>query len=159
MKNKAYLLLSLLCCSCNFLEKSKVSEEELVQQKMAEINLNEVDAYPLFNDCDENQSKDIQKQCFEQHITALFSQLIANQQFEVEEDIHDTLYIYLKVDREGKIFYEKSEKSNVLAHAFPKLDSILSAETALLPNIYPAKKRSIQVATKFKLPIIINSGN
>ncbi|GLB52610.1 hypothetical protein NBRC110019_16500 [Neptunitalea chrysea] len=124
---------------------------------MAEINMNEVDVYPLFEDCDETSNKQLQKICFEDHLRTLFNDLLAAHKFTVEEDINDTIYLYFVVDNTGKIQYRRTEKNSKLNLLLPNIDSLLEAQTKELPTIYPAQKQGIKVASKCKLPIIINS--
>ncbi|WP_143106440.1 hypothetical protein [Pustulibacterium marinum] len=124
---------------------------------MAELNMNEVDVYPMFEDCDENQPKQIQKQCFEGEIAAFYAGILSQQQFVVEDDINDTVYVYFLIDKTGIISLQKIEKSALIAQALPQLDSLLQKKTDSIPTIFPAQKQGIKVASKFVLPIIVNS--
>lgn len=157
MKKIGFGLYLLLCCSCGYFQKEKVSEDELVGRKMAEINMNEVDVYPLFEGCDETASKVSQKHCFENNMTAVLANALALQPITVSEDINDTVYVYFIIDNTGKINFKRTEKSEHINRLLPALDSILQAKIDSLPNIFPAQKQGIKVASKCKLPLVINS--
>ncbi|GLB48470.1 hypothetical protein [Neptunitalea lumnitzerae] len=124
---------------------------------MAEINMNDVDVYPLFQGCDETSTKTAQKNCFEAHLATYFSEIFNTSEVTVTEDITDTIYVYFIIDNTGNIQFQKAAKSTQINTMFPQLDSLLKAKTATLPTVYPAQKTGIKVASKCKLPIIINT--
>lgn len=157
MKPICAILCLLCCCSCELFQTKTVSEAALVDQKMAEINMKEVDVYPMFPDCDEKASKFAQQKCFESQIAAVYAQVLAQQHFVVEDDISDTVYVYLLIDKNGEILFQKTEKSDSIAMMLPQLDSLLQKKTDSLPHIFPAQKQGIKVASKFVLPIVVSS--
>lgn len=159
MKKICVLIAVMICCSCQWLGKQTPSEKELVDQKMAGINMNEVDVYPLFPECDETASRFSQKKCFESHMVNIFATMLASQTITVTEDINDTVYVYFIIDNTGKINFKRTEKSVRMEEMLPALDSLLQAKTDSLPAIFPAQKQGVKVASKCKLPIIISTGD
>lgn len=157
MKNLSAVFFALLLTSCNFFQQKEVSEDELLQQKLREINLNTVDAFPLFAHCSENDSLPQQQQCFETAIISEFYKVLATQQFTVQNELNDTIYLFITVTKKGNIVLDKTHQSQTIQKLIPNLDSILQSKTDEFPAITPAKKQGVLVATRYKLPLAIKT--
>ncbi len=141
--------------SCDFFDVKKKKQEELIQKNMKDINFNEVDQFPLFENCDETLVKSEQQSCFEQEMHQYFSAVLQKHHFTVSSAVNDTVFLHFSIDNKGAISFLETQKSEQISKELPELDSIFKVETHQLPQIFPAVKRGIPVATKYKLPIII----
>jgi hypothetical protein len=74
----------------------------------------------------------------------------------VTEDISDTVLLKIHIDNKGNFTLKDIVSSEITKAQIPQLDSLLRHSFDSLPKIYPAIKRSQQVATEFNLPIVVN---
>ena len=95
------LFLCLPFFSCQYFLSKEERVDRMVDKKMAEIDLNNVDQYPLFKNCDETVSKEEQQQCFVTEIMLHFKSVIEELNFESKTNLEDTLWVDLKVDEQG----------------------------------------------------------
>jgi len=150
-----FLCFSIALISCEYFEKKKVYTEDIVNEELETINWKDVDQYPAFTECEPLDSKEERKRCFEHTLTNHVSNYFSSLNLIVSEDINDTLYIKLEIDKTGTIDVYSIKADNLTRAQIPKLDSLLERNIASLPKIYPAIKRGQQVHTEFTLPIII----
>ena len=121
------------------------------------IDYTTVDAFPLFPACKNIPSREKQKICFQikmaEHINALLKSVV----FKTASKSTDTLFVTLKVLRNGKtqIVSVKSKNKNTVA--VKSIDSILRSNISEIPVLIPAVKRGIPVNTQFTLPVIVES--
>ena len=73
----------------------------------------------------------------------------------VTEDINDTIIITFQISEKGKLSVKDIISSDLIKAQIPKIDTLLVESLKGLPQIFPAIKRSQQVKTEFKLPVII----
>ncbi|WP_340075125.1 hypothetical protein [Leptobacterium sp. I13] len=133
---------------------------------MDAINWNEIDSFPLFENCDEMASKMEQQKCFQETFASHMSSAIDSHSFLVTETISDTIYLHLTIDNEGALSILAIAKSNEINTQLPDLENILINAINDLPRIYPALKKVtssdtneaqlIPVAVKLNLPIIVS---
>lgn len=123
---------------------------------MQAINWNDVDDYPTFSDCDGATTNQEKKACFENHLYTLLSAHLKEQHIIVTEDVSDTVILKIHIDKAGRFTIKNIEMDTLTEAQIPQLDSILRHSFDSLPKIYPAIKRSQQVATEFSLPVIVN---
>ena len=86
------LLTVLLLCglaSCTFFESKEKKTRELVQKELREIDWNDVDAYPIFEFCDETKSKLEQRKCFEKGLLEHFSKTLNEFEYIFTKSFHD----------------------------------------------------------------------
>ena len=133
----------------------KLDKEELVQKEIKGINWNDVDKYPLFENCDETSSKNSQKECFQNTLTNHILNSLIEYQIEVNKNINDTVHVQLLVSNEGKVSILKIDKNTFVTENIPDLNRYIATSIQNLPVVYPALKRNIPVSTKFSLPIVL----
>lgn len=156
MKRSLVLLLMLSVMSCQYFDKKKVYAKDIVEEELETINWNDVDQYPAFAKCESLQEKQERKHCFESTLTEHVSSFFINQSIVVSEDINDTIYLKLEIDKAGTIDVYSIEADSLTRVQIPKLDSLIERNILSLPKIYPAIKRGQQVHTEFTLPIVIH---
>lgn len=149
-----YCLILCVCASCDFFKKPVVSQETIIAQEKESINLNTVDVFPSFSNCDE-LDKEAQKTCFFQTLTNQIHAQLSQHTISVTKSIQDTIQVALQIDTLGVIEVSSINKNMLTAKQIPALDSLIKASTVSLPKVSPAYKRGIPVTTKFILPIIL----
>lgn len=150
------LVFFILLTNCDFFQSKKVSTEKLLEEEIQAINWNDVDEYPTFSHCDTATSNQEKKVCFEGLLHEMLNSHLENQKIVVTQDVSDTVFLKIHIDKNGKFFIQNIDMDATTQAQIPHLDSILRHSFDSLPKIYPAIKRSQQVATEFSLPIIIN---
>lgn len=152
------LLCSFICfTSCDFFVSKEVKTQELVSREMQHINFNDVDQFPLFENCDETNSKEQNKMCFVDTLLGHFSKSLEGFEFVLKEEIVDTLYVDFLMDKKGKISVLDIEHNAIVDEQIPEFDAIITRCLSTLPRATPALKRGIPVKAKFRIPIILNT--
>lgn len=142
----------LLLVSCEFFQKKKISEEEMIDTI---IDYRSVDAFPLFPTCENIPSQDKQRVCSQiklsEHIFASLSQ----SNIITARKVSDTVFVKLQVSSKGKVILTNIKASENLKKQIPTIDSLLKSSVSSIPVLKPALKRGIPVATEFSLPIVV----
>lgn len=146
-----------LLSSCNLFTSTEEKTQRLVEKELQAINWNDVDQYPLFDDCDETMSKSAQKECFENTLLLHFSMILQEFEFILDKDVEEVVYVDFLVDKEGKISVLNIDKNSIIQEQIPEFDGIISRSLKSLPALGPALKRGIPVNAKCRIPIILNS--
>lgn len=157
MRIAIFLCGFLLFGSCDIFTSKEVKTQELVDREMQNINFNDVDQFPLFENCDETHTKEENRQCFEKTLLHHFSTTLEGFEFVLKEAMVDTLYVDFLVDKKGKISVLDIEHNAIVEEQIPEFDAIITRGLQTLPKVSPALKRGIPVTTKFRIPIIVNT--
>lgn len=156
MTQRFILLISmLLLWSCNQWETKKIPSETFLAESWKAIDINEVDSYPTFPNCDSIETKAALKACFENEITTAFYKSLQAQQLVVTSSLEDTVWIDLKVNQEGKLCIDSLHITDAVSFEIPDFPAYIHDAAQQLPKAFPATKRGIPVKTKFKLPVIV----
>ena len=153
MKRLILIVILAMLSSCDYFDKKKVDTKEILDEELKSINWNDVDEYPTFTICDSSDSK---KACFEDVLRNQLNEYLSRQNIIVTEDISDTILLKIHIDNKGSFTLKDIVSSDITRTQIPKLDSLLRHGFDSLPKIYPAIKRSQQVATEFNLPVVVN---
>lgn len=157
MRQPLYFVIFLLLVSCDWFESTDTKTQKLVDREIQQINWNDVDQYPLFDNCDETTSKAEQKACFETTLLTHFSMTIQDFEFELNEEVNDTLYVYFLMDNAGAISVLDIDKNDGIEAQIPEFSGIIAQSLKSLPKVAPALKRGIPVAAKFRIPLIVRT--
>lgn len=130
--------------------------QKLVNDELLSIDWNDVDQYPLFDNCDETAPKQIQRECFENGMLQIAAQALDSLQFEVQNDLNDTVVIEFKVDEDGFITVEQIKDSPEILNEISDFNTQIKSRLKDL-TVAPALKRGNPVSLRFKLPIVINT--
>ena len=139
--------------SCDDFNKKKIDTQEILEEELKSINWNDVDEYPTFTICDASANK---KVCFEDVLRNRLNDYLSRQNIIVTEDVSDTILLKIHIDNKGNFTIKNIVSSEMTKTQIPELDSLLRHSFDSLPKIYPAIKRSQQVATEFSLPVVVN---
>ncbi|MBC2838671.1 hypothetical protein [Robiginitalea sp. SC105] len=146
-------------CACDLFESRQARTQKLVDAEMRTINFNEVDQFPLFDDCDETEDKREQRTCFEQTLLLHLSMTLQDFEFRSAESLRDTLHIDFRVDANGVISITSVEQHPGLTDENPEFERIVTGSLRSLPRLQPALKRGIPVATQFRLPLVLQTND
>ncbi|MDT0605812.1 hypothetical protein [Croceitalea rosinachiae] len=159
MQKFLFLPIVVLLVSCELFQSKEVRTENKVNEELLSIDWNDVDAYPLFDTCDENMTKQEQKECFQENMFAHFSSAFEDAKFEVESDVDETLYVDFKIDEHGFINILEIEESTRINNLIPGFNNEITNRLNDLTTVAPALKRGNPVSMKFRLPVVLNTTN
>ena len=150
-----FLLFSLV--SCDFFLSREERKERLVRQELKTIDWNDVDQYPLFENCDETVAKAVQKACFQQTMGGYLSKAFEGLYYEVEKEVNDTIAIDLVIDEHGFITLVNIQGGNTTEQQLPNIRNELGERLNDLTTVAPALKRGVPVSVRVRLPLILNT--
>lgn len=157
MRKFLTILILCSCFSCDLFESKEKKTQKLVKQEMLAIDWNDVDNYPLFENCDESTSKTSQRECFESELLTHFSATLKEFEFVIDPGINSTVFVEFLIDHEGRLSVIQIEKDKAIDTKMPEFDGIISQSLKNLPPLAPALKRGIPVNAKFRIPIVLDS--
>lgn len=154
MKKLLFYLFCLVFSSCNFFEKEVPKEEELLDERLQQINWNEVTVYPSVSDCDSITDKTLAKTCFFDYLTKSVQERLSTDTLSVLYPEIDTIYLKVTVHPDTSVLFEP-QFDNKSDYNIQKIDSLIKLRLKNLPEIKPAQKEGILVKTEFILPVIL----
>ncbi len=152
-----YGLILLGMGSCDWFASKETRTRKLVDQEMQGINFNELDQFPLFEDCDETAAKFTQRDCFQNTLLLHLSMTLQDFQFRTEERLRDTVWVDFLVDRNGGISVLGMDRHPELMEQNPEFEQIISGSLRSLPRLQPALKRGVPVSAQFRIPLILDT--
>ena len=155
---RKFLAIVVLCCcfSCDLFESKEKKTQKLINQEMGTIDWNDVDNYPLFENCDESTSKTAQRECFESELLTHFSATLQEFEFVIDPEVDHTVFVDFLIDHEGKITVVNIGKDKRIDELMPEFNGVISQSLRNLPPLAPALKRGIPVSAKFRIPIVLS---
>jgi len=157
MQRILFLLVFLGMSSCNFFDSKEKRTQELIDEELNQIDWNTVDSYPLFLECDENATKEVQRRCFEQQLTTHFEETLNEFEFKVDSDQNAIVEVIFVIDTKGRISVLDIHKDASILKQMPEFDGLITQSLKNVPAIAPALKRGVPVSTKYKIPIVLNT--
>ena len=161
MRKTLIIIFCFLSISCEFdfqIDK-KITVDEFINEELKSLNWNDVDQYPVFENCLEINNVKNKNNCFVETITSLFRENLKTNNLVLNRTLIDTVRMVLKVDKIGKISIENmtiSDQNNKYKEVITKsFENTVSS----LPKLYPAIKRGQEVDVIFNIPIIISTEN
>jgi|TARA_B100002052_G_scaffold45561_1_gene38367 hypothetical protein len=148
-----------ISCEFNFQIDKKITVDEFINEELKSLNWNDVDQYPVFENCLEINNVKNKNNCFVETITSSFRENLKTNNLVLNRTLIDTVRMVLKVDKIGKISIENmtiSDQNNKYKEVITKsFENTVSS----LPKLYPAIKRGQEVDVIFNIPIIISTEN
>ena len=161
MRKTLIIIFCFLSISCEFdfqIDK-KITVDEFINEELKSLNWNDVDQYPVFENCLEINNVKNKNNCFVETITSSFRENLKTNSLVLNRTLIDTARMFLKVNKIGKISIENmtiSEQNNKYREVITKsFENTVSS----LPKLYPAIKRGQAVDVRFNIPIIISTEN
>jgi|TARA_B100001287_G_scaffold58281_1_gene46565 hypothetical protein len=148
-----------ISCEFDFQIDKKITVDEFINEELKSLNWNDVDQYPVFENCLEINNVKNKNNCFVETITNSFRENLKTNNLVLNRTLIDTVRMVLKVDKIGKISIENmtiSDQNNKYKEVITKsFENTVSS----LPKLYPAIKRGQEVDVIFNIPIIISTEN
>jgi hypothetical protein len=148
-----------ISCEFDFQIDKKITVDEFITEELKSLNWNDVDQYPVFENCLEINNIKNKNNCFVETITSSFRENLKTNNLVLNRTLIDTIRMVLKVDKTGKISIENmniSDQNNKYKEVITKsFENTVSS----LPKLYPAIKRGQEVDVIFNMPIIISTEN
>ena len=144
-------------CEFDFKIDKKISKDEFLQEELKSFNWNEVDQYPVFENCLELDKILEKNNCFVETITNDFRNNLRKNNLVLNRTLIDTVNMILKVNKTGEISIESLNVSDQNINYMDIISKSFDNTVLNLPKIYPAIKRGQQVDVIFNLPIIIST--
>lgn len=146
-----------LLVSCEWFSSRESNTQKLVDRELKGIDWNDVDQYPLFEECDEVEAKTAQRECFEKTLLMHLTLTLHDFEFVLNKDFEDTIYVDFLVDKEGSLSVIEIEENAAVREQIPEFNGIITQSLRSLPRLEPALKRGIPVNTKFRIPLVLNT--
>ena len=144
-------------CQFDFKIDRKISVDEFINEELKSFNWNEVDQYPVFENCLGINSISEKNNCFVETITESFKENLTNNSLILNRTLVDTVNMILKVDKTAEIYIESINISSQNIKYKEVISRSFNNTISNLPKLYPAIKRGQQVDVIFKIPIIIST--
>ena len=144
-------------CQFDFKIDRKISVDEFINEELKSFNWNEVDQYPVFENCLGINSISEKNNCFVETITESFKENLTNNSLVLNRTLVDTVNMILKVDKTAEISIESINISSQNIKYKEVISRSFNNTISNLPKLYPAIKRGQQVDVIFKIPIIIST--
>lgn len=146
------ILVFFLVTSC---DKLPFTKSQNLPELDTIVDFTSVDLSPSFKVCDSIVAKQKKSECFRKTIHKKIGQELLQHRLISKDSINEIVSLELFITAEGKVTLAQLNSSEPLKEMLPQLDSLLQIAIAKLPQIYPAIKRGIPVATKYTMPIQI----
>jgi len=157
MKKITLLLLAmLLASSCQYFDKQVPDKDQLLQQRLKEINWKEVSSYPSLAECDVITDRNLKKECFFAAMTQLVQQKLGVDTIGMLYPEIDTIQVKVTVFADATLKFEPQFPADSVSYDKMAIDSILKSRLVDFPKIEPAQKEGIPVTTQFILPVILD---
>lgn len=147
----------MICISCEGIITQKKTSEEFLEKELKTINWNEVDTYPLFEGCNESDTKEHQKNCFENFIHNHINKTLHQEALISTVPISDVLEITLQFTAQSEVNVLEIKSDTITFQTFPELRTLLLESLQSLPQATPALKRGVPVNAQFILPLEIKT--
>lgn len=155
MKYFSVVLFVVLLTSCKYFDQKPPDENELLNERLNEINWAEVTTYPSFPQCDTVTGKQAKRDCFFSTISLLVKERINVEPIAAMYPDSDTLRLTVTVFPDATIqFFSDSTAINSI-----KIDSILTSQLQNFPHVEPAQKEGVPVRSRFILPVVLRSSH
>ncbi|WP_222983100.1 hypothetical protein [Flagellimonas meishanensis] len=156
MRKYLFLICLGMFVSCELFMSKEDKAQKIVNEELLAIDWNDVDHYPLFEECDETALKPQQKECFQNVLLGHFSKALDSLHFQVEENLNDTVFVDFEIDEHGFISIRNVEEKTAV---FNQIENFKSEVTARLNDftVKPAVKRGIPVSIRFRLPLVLST--
>ena len=156
-----------LLVSCTYFDNKKVNADDILRDKLREIDITKVDRYPVFEHWESLDGNiEEEKVCFLNTIQEALSNTIIESTIETEELIDEACSVHIVINRDGNLLVKHIDVSDTLIALIPNISELLERSLENLPRIEPAFKRmpskddlqkgeEIKVSTEFIIPVKI----
>ncbi len=154
-----FLFLGTVMSSCHFFEKQVPDEEQLLQQRLKEIDTTKVSSYPSIAECDAITDSDLRKECFLSTITRLVQERLSADTIALMYPELDTIRVKVTIHADSRLEFEPQLPRDTVRYDRKKIDSVIKARLIGFPKIEPAQKEGVPVTSEFIMPVVIDVEN
>ncbi len=140
-----FIILLLVLNSCQLFVEKQLTENQILEKRLKEIDWTKVDVLPSFSECDFLKNKTDKKTCFFEFLQQKILEKLTKDKSVFKSD---SLQIQVLLDKNGTFQFFDCNKNSVL-------DSILKVKLANFPRANPAIKQGIYVKSEFKFDLKI----
>lgn len=155
MRKTLIYLFTILLSSCQLFDKKVPDENELLQEKLKEIDWKQVDQFPSVSNCETILDKETQKDCLFQFLTQTIQARISTDTIHVLYPELDTISVKVTINPDASLVFETQKPTDSISYDIDVIDSILQNRLANFPAVEPAIKKGIKVKSQFVLPVIL----
>ena len=150
-KTGIFLIVLATIVACKSDLEIEAAAEQRAEESFQQIKLDQVDRYPLFENCDEMQTG---SQCFYRELHKLITDKLSDQIYDYKWSTQDSLVAAITVKSSGQVRYD-SIVSTAKQMFKAELDSIFKSHLYPLCKIEPAIIQGVPVTTSYLVPITI----
>ncbi len=147
----------LFSCEFDFQLNKKISVDEFVKDELKSFNWNQVDQYPVFENCLNFNDINQKNNCFVETITDKLRYNLSDNDLVLNRTLIDTIFLVLKIDKKGIMEIQNMKISDENINYKDIISSSFENTIKDLPKLYPAIKRGQEVDVIFNLPILIST--
>lgn len=155
MRKTLIYLFTILLTSCQLFDKKVPDENELLQEKLKEIDWKQVDQFPSVSNCETILDKETQKDCLFQFLTQTIQARISTDTIHVLYPELDTISVKVTINPDASLVFETQKPTDSISYDIDVIDSILQNRLVNFPAVEPAIKKGIKVKSQFVLPVIL----
>lgn len=145
------IIIGAMASSCRTQEQNEQEAQQLVQQRLQEVDLTQPDKYPLFKDCGELENA---TNCFYEKLQQQVALKLQDHNLKFEITHRDSVMAVLLIDNKGVISYLGLQTAAVNDKE-QLIDSLLHNRLVQMARVEPAYKEDVPVHTSYLLPIVI----
>ena len=154
MKKTLFFLFCLMFVSCNFIDKKIPEKEHLLNERLQEIDWNEVTRYPSVSACDSFTDKTSHKICFFDYLKKSLQDRLSTDTLSILHPEMDTINIRVIINPDATLVFE-SQFNKQRDYPNQKIDSIIKTRLQDFPRVEPAQKDGIPVKTEFVFQVVL----
>ena len=144
-------------CDFDFQLNKKITVNEFIEDELKSFSWNQVDQYPVFENCLNFNDKAQKNNCFVETITESFRINLKKNNLVLNRTLVDTINLVLKIDKKGNIGIQSMSTSDENIKYKEIISISFDSTMNDLPKLYPAIKRGQEVDIIFNLPILIST--
>jgi hypothetical protein len=152
MKLARIVLILILLVACKTDQEIALEAQKQADEQFKSLDQSSIDAYPLFEDCDELENSPT---CFYNNLQSLINDRLAMCDLDLKIAAKDSVVASISVLKSGQIIYDSIISTGQSPASQPKIDSLLRSRLKGLPTIQSALKQDIPVKTSYRLPVVI----
>lgn len=157
MKKLLLFVITVSVLGCKHFETQKLSSDQIYQDELKQIDWKDLDTYPSLDACDDASTQKARQTCFGQAVSQHIYRALNTHKVVLKDSIHQEIELVIAISDKGKTTLDQVEIPAEVNRQIPEIKKWLQEAVESLPKIYPAKKRGVPVASKFKLPFIIQA--
>lgn len=155
MRNILKLTFLSLFVSCQWFDTKAPDKDELLKERLDQIDWNEVSSYPSLAECDPILDKEQRKACFFDAMAKLIQEKLDTDTISILYPEHDTINVLVTVYPDSTLEFDPRFENDSVRYDTVAIDSLLKDKLTNFPAVEPAQKEGIPVKSKFILPVVL----